>query len=192
MQHGRSFLHGADNVAAGQMVAHMGYLGHAPFLAAVQLIHLQAAGNAVAGFGSDHIQRALNTVEDTFNQTGGQFHAHGAARRNYGFAGPEACRLFVNLNGGFIASKLDDFAGQILVRDADHVVHLHVGHAFGDNQRAGYFNYFSTHVPFTYPSLNKMSAPTAFSTFALTFFMPSPRVPLLEGMGMMAGNVAVA
>ena len=40
MQARPGFLHGADNIAAGQMVAHMGYLGHAPFLAAVQLIHL--------------------------------------------------------------------------------------------------------------------------------------------------------
>jgi hypothetical protein len=50
VQHGRSFLHGADNIAADKVVADMGYLGHVPFLAAVQLIYLQAAGNAVAGF----------------------------------------------------------------------------------------------------------------------------------------------
>ena len=145
VQYGRSFLHRTDHIAAGNGIAHFGHGHELPFLLPVQFGHFDAPADPVAGQLIDFFQRPLDSVENAFDQPGSQFHAHGNPGGFHRFPRPQAGGLFIDLDGSFIVTKLDDFTDQALVTDADHIMELHVFHAFGDNQRAGYFHDLSTH-----------------------------------------------
>ena len=145
MEHGRSLLDGTDHVTAGDLVSRFGHRYELPFLFPIQFGDFDAPADPVSRQFIDFFQRTLDAVEDAFDQSGSQFHAHGRTSRFHGFPRPQAGRFFVDLDRSLIITKLDDFTDQALVTDADHIMELHVFHAFGDNQRAGYFHDLSTH-----------------------------------------------
>ena len=110
-----------------------------PGQVALQCRHFHAALQAIARNFHDVIQRTLNAVVNTANQAGPQLDAHGGAGALHRFTGPQARRLLIDLNRGLIAVHLDDLTDQAVTADAHHVEHVCVAHAFGDDQRAGYF-----------------------------------------------------
>ena len=136
VQYGRGLLDHADDVAAHYMVAdtHLGF--KLPFLLAVQLGNLHAAGNTVARLFVQHVQRTLDAVEDTLDQPRGQFHGQRGTGGLHRLAGSQACCFFIYLNGGHVASQFDYLADQMLLADTDHVVQFYVAHAAGNDQRA--------------------------------------------------------
>ena len=145
MEYSRSFLDGADYVAAGYLISHFGHRYELPFLFPIQTGDFDATTDPVASQFIDFFQGTLDPVEDAFDQPGSQFHAHGRPSGFHRFPRPQASSFFVYLDRSFIITKLDDFTDQAFVTDADHIMELHVFHTFGDNQRAGYFHDLSTH-----------------------------------------------
>lgn len=145
VEHRRGFLDRTDHITAGDLIPRFGHRHELPFLFPVQFGHFHPPADPVPGQFIDFFQRALDPVEDAFDQPGSQFHTHGRPGGFHRFPRPQAGRFFVNLDRSLIITKLDDFTDQALVTDADHIMELHVFHAFGDNQRAGYFHDLSTH-----------------------------------------------
>ena len=136
MEYGRGLLDHADDVAAHYMVAHMHLRFKLPFFLTVQLGDFDAAGNTVTRLVVQHVQRTLDAVKDTLDQTGGQLHGQRGTGRFHWLAGSQACRFFIYLNGGHVAPQFDYLANQMLLADTDHVVEFYVAHAAGNDQRA--------------------------------------------------------
>ena len=136
VQHGRGLLDHADDVAARYVVADFHLRFKFPFFLAVQLGNLDAAGDTVARFIVQHVQGALDSVEDAFDQTGRQFHGQRGTGGFHRFAGSQTCRFLIYLNGGHVAPQFDYLANQMLLADTDHVIQFYIAHAAGNDQRA--------------------------------------------------------
>ena len=136
MRDGGGLFDRAEHIAGAYLVADCRCGHKAPFLFAVELRHFHAARNAVALGFVNFGKRPLNAVINAFNKPGRQFHAQRLAGQIDGLAGADAGGIFVNLYRGHIVAQFNDFADELLVADAHHVVHLHIAHAVGDNQRA--------------------------------------------------------
>ena len=136
VQYGRGLLDHADDVAAHYLVAdfHLGF--KFPFFLTVQLGNLNAAGDTVARFVIQHVQGALDTVEDTFDQSRRQLYGQRGAGGFHRFAGSKAGRFFIHLDRGHVASQFYYLADQMLFADTDHVIQFYVTHAAGNDQRA--------------------------------------------------------
>ena len=74
VEYGRGLLDHADDVAARYVVADMHFRFKFPFFLTVQFGHFHAAGDTVARFVVQHVQRTLDAVEDAFDQTRRQFY----------------------------------------------------------------------------------------------------------------------
>ena len=146
------FLHGTQHIAAGDGIT--GFCGgnKVPQNIPLQRGHFHASLEAVAGNGHNGIQRTLDTVIDTADQTGAKLHAQRFAGRLHRFAGAKAGGFLIYLNGGVAPVNLDDFADEPLLADAHHVEHVGVAHSFGDDQRPGDLsdNTFA-HSPLSFP-----------------------------------------
>ena len=122
-------LDGAQHVAAGELVAHLGHGGEAPQLLVVQGVHHDAARDPVPRLLPDLGEGALDAVVDGLDEARAQLHGQRRAGGEHGLAGADAAGLLVDLDGGAVISQLDDLAYQLLFGHADHVEHLHVRHA---------------------------------------------------------------
>ncbi len=98
MADGAGLLHGAENVAGGNLVAGLCHGHEVPQLFTVERGHVGAAGDGVAGKVAHLGQRALDTVVDVFQHTGPKLDGHGHAGGFDRGAGAEAGGLFINLN----------------------------------------------------------------------------------------------
>ncbi len=72
VQHGRGLLHRADDVAAGDVLAHLGHGVEVPDALAVERGHLHAAGDALARQVAYLGQRALDSVVYVLQHTGAE------------------------------------------------------------------------------------------------------------------------
>ena len=138
VQNGARLLHGADHVAAGNLVALLDRGRKGPLLFAVQRRDLHAAGDGFPAAVADLGQGALDTVVNIFEHTGPKLDGEGHAGRRDLSAGAEAARFLIDLNGGRAARHIQDLTDQLLLADADDVCHVGVFHPLGDNKRAGY------------------------------------------------------
>ena len=146
VEHHGGLLDRAQNVAAGDLVAHLGHRIEVPLLLVVHGGDLHAAGDAGAHLFHDLLQGALDTVVNAFDHAGAQLHAHGGAGGHHLGAGAQAGGLLVDLNVGGVALHGQDLADQALGADADHVGHIGVRQARGHYQRPGNFNNFTAQV----------------------------------------------
>ena len=138
VQNGARLLHGADDVAAGELVARLNGGDEVPLLFPVQRRDLYAAGDGLAAEFADLGQRTLDAVIDALQHARAKLHGKGhAGRRDLG-AGAEAARFFIDLNGGGAARHIQDLTDQLLFADADDVRHIGVFHPLGNDQRTGY------------------------------------------------------
>ena len=138
VQNGARLLHGAEHIAAGDLVALLDRGRKGPLLFAVQRRNLHAAGDCFPAAVADLGQRALNAVVNIFEHTGPKLDGEGhTGRRDLG-AGAEAARFLIDLNGGRAARHIQDLTDQLLLADADDVCHVGVFHPLGNNKRAGY------------------------------------------------------
>ena len=138
VQNGARLLHGAEHVAAGNLVAFLDRGREGPLLFAVQRRNLHAAGDGFPAAVADLGQGALDAVVNIFEHTGPKLDGEGhTGRRDLG-AGAEAARFLIDLNGGRAARHIQDLTDQLLLADADDVCHVGVFHPLGDNKRAGY------------------------------------------------------
>ena len=151
VQHNGSLLHGADDVAAADLVAGLCHRDKVPQLIGVQGGHFHAAGQVGAGLFHDLLQRTLDAVVDILDQTGAKLHAQGSAGGFHRGAGSQAGGLLIDLDGGPAAGHGQDLADQALVAHAHHIGHIGVLQTLGDDQRAGNFYNGSAHAktPFT-------------------------------------------
>ena len=140
MFHGLRFLHRAEDVACNDLVPHFGHGFKSPKLFMIQRIHHDAAGDAVARLLADDIQGALNAVINGFDEPRRKLHRKRRSRGFHRLAGADAAGLVIDLDRCAIAAQLDDFADELLFRNAHHVVHLHVRHAVCNDQGAGHLN----------------------------------------------------
>ena len=138
VQNGARLLHGADHVAAGELVALLDRGREGPLLFTVQRRNLYAAGDGLTAAVADLGQGALNAVVNIFEHARTEFDGEGhAGRRDLG-AGAEAARFLIDLNGGRAACHIQNLTDQLLFADADDIRHVGVFHPLGDNKRAGY------------------------------------------------------
>ena len=140
---GAGLLDGADDVAAGDLVAGLGSGLKLPLFLTVQRGHLNASCDGGAGELHDLLQGALNTVVNIFQQAGAQLNGQGRAGGDYFRTGADAGGLFVDLNRGGVAVHRQNLTDQMLLAYSDHVCHVGVLHAGGNDQRAGYLNDFA-------------------------------------------------
>ena len=161
VEHGRGFLHRADDVAAGDVLADLGYGVEMPDALAVERGHLHAAGDALARQIPNLRQRALNSVVYVLKHTGAELDGKGQPRSLDNGAGSKARGLLVDLDGRAVAGHIQYFAYEPLFAHADDVRHVGVGKSICDDQRARNFGYDSAHLQtlFTkYPS-QRLSRP---------------------------------
>ncbi len=140
VQHRFGFLYCTQHVAGRYLIADLGHGRKGPEFFVVEGIHHHAAVDAVARLLADLIEGALDAVVNRFDEARGQLHAKRRAGGFHGLARADAARFFVYLDRGLVAAQLDDFADELLFGNAHHVVHLHICHAAGDDQRAGHFD----------------------------------------------------
>ncbi len=140
VEDGAGLRHGAQHVAADDLVARLSHGGPLPLLVAGQRGHLDAAGDVGAHPLDDLLQRALDAVVDVLDQAGTQLHAQRRAGGHHVGAGAQAGGLLIDLDGGALAGHIQDLADQTLGTYADDVGHIGVGHAVRHHQRAGYFD----------------------------------------------------
>ena len=146
VEHNGSLGHGADDVAAGDLVAGLGGGGEVPLLLPIHGGNLHAAGDVGAHLLHDLLQRTLDTVVDALNHAGSKLHAHRSAGGDHVGSGAQAGGLLIDLDGGGVALHGQDLADQTLGSHADHVGHIGVRKSRGDNQRSGNFNNFSAQI----------------------------------------------
>ena len=151
MEHHAGLLHGAQHIAAGDLVARFGHGIELPFLFPVQGGHLYAAGQVVAPrLFHDAFQRTLDTVVNIFDDTGAQLHGHGRAGGLHRRAGAQAGGLLIDLDGRGVAVHGEDLTDQALLSHPDHVGHIGVLQPGGHHQRAGDFDDFSAQIDSTF------------------------------------------
>ena len=95
----------------------------------IEGVHHDAPGDAVPRLLPDLGEGALDAVVDGLDEARAQLHGQGRAGGEHGLPRADAAGLLIDLDGGPISPKLNDFADQLLLRHADHVEHLHVRHA---------------------------------------------------------------
>ena len=133
-------LHGAEDIAAGDHIARLCGRNEMPQLLSLQRRHLNASLQKVAvRHLHDIVQRTLNAVVNTADQTRSEFNTHRHSRAGDRSTGREARRLLVNLNGGLIAMNFDDLTDQILLSYMNHIRHVRIAHARGYDKRSGDF-----------------------------------------------------
>ena len=191
MEHHRSLLDPAYDVAAYDLVALLDGRFEVPLLFAGHRISESASRDAGAVIRHQLFERSLDAVVDVADEARSQFYGERFARRDRGFARGYARGLFVYLNGSPVASHFDYLAYQPGVAYLRDVIEVGVLHSVCDDQRAGDLYYPSLfHRSPSFPASEdaNMSAPTACSTAAEMASMPMPRLPLLPGIMMMAGD----
>ena len=137
-----SFLYSTDDVSAFYLCA-LGNSGNeVPLLLSVQRFNLNASLKQIGvGLLSDLLQRSLDTIIDTADQSGSQLYGHGNAGGYDRLSGTKSGGLLVYLNGSKIPVHLNDLTDQMLVRNAHNVEHVGVAHSLGNNQGSGYLLY---------------------------------------------------
>ena len=145
VQDGAGLLDGAQHVAGGELVAHLGHGHEVPLLFPVQGLDVGAAGDAVAGEGAHLGQGALDAVIDIVQHTGSKLHGHGHTGGFHHGAGSQARGLLVDLDGSLVAGHIQDLADQALRAHAHHVGDVGVRQTLGHDKRAGYFGNSSAH-----------------------------------------------
>ena len=68
MRNDGRFLNGTQNVARGNFVADLLFGNEFPFFFAIEVVYLQTSRNTVAVMLDDFFERALNTVENSFDK----------------------------------------------------------------------------------------------------------------------------
>ena len=137
---GGSLLDGADDVTAGDGVAHLGGGDEVPLLLSVQRRNLDASGDGGAGDLHDLLQGTLDTVVNIFKQAGAKLNGQRGAGGDHFRAGADAGGLLIDLDRRGVTVHVQNLADQVLFADSNHVCHVGVLHAGGDHQRAGYLN----------------------------------------------------
>ena len=164
-------FYATQNVALLNEIALFCYRHKRPLLFVIERRNFYTSVDSVAAVANKVGQRSLNTVENTLHQARSKFDAERCARTLYFFAGSKHTRLFVNLNGSFVASELYNLADKSELRNSNDVVHLYSRHSFGYDQGTGHLNYFTFHALSSAKNQslpNNISAPIARST---SFFM---------------------
>ena len=139
-------LHGADNVAAGELIPRLRGGNEVPLLAAVERGNVGAAADARAGHLAYLGQGALDTVIDILQHAGPELNGHGHARCLDHRAGAEAGGLLINLNGGLVSAHIKYLAYKSLGAHAHNVGYVRVAQALCNHKRARNFDDSSAHT----------------------------------------------
>ena len=135
MRNYRRFLHRTQHVAGDYFVADFLFGNETPFLFAVEIVYFKSSRDSVAVIFDDFFERTLNSVEDTLDKSGSEFHGKRHARRNDFVADAQSRSFLVYLNGRFVAAKFDNLAYKFFFSDFYDVVHLYVRHIFSHYKR---------------------------------------------------------
>ena len=119
---GRFRTHGID-IAAVQFVARLHAQGDSPLAVFVQGRNAAAAGDKGTAFFLNRLQRAFNAVKNIVKDAGAQRHIHGASRAHDRFAGAQARRFLIHLNGRQLTGNADHFADKTFFADVNHFRH---------------------------------------------------------------------
>ena len=87
------------------------------------------------------VQRTLNTIIDTGNQTRSKFYGQRHLCGLYRFTRSKSRSLLIYLNRCLITVHLDDLTNQTLLAYTNHIVHVGIPHSLCDNQRSCHFLY---------------------------------------------------
>ena len=132
-------LHGSQNIAADDVIARLCRRNEMPHLLPAQRRNLDAARQQIGiRLLHDIYERPLDTVIDTSDQSGPEFHAQRRSCRLYRLTRSQPRSLLINLNGCLIPMDLDDFSDQSSVRDTAHIEHVRVTHACRYDKRSGH------------------------------------------------------
>ena len=149
------FLHRAQHVAPGQLVAGFGHGGKLPQLFPVQRGHFYPAGQVVAAaFFTNGLQRALNAIVNGLDQARAQLYRQRGAGGDHFRAGAKAGCLFIYLDRGVTACHIQNFSDKALLAHTDNIGHIGLFHPRSHHQRPGdlydlshrLFTFFLTHA----------------------------------------------
>src|SRR5699024_3814074 len=141
-------LNRSQYVAARHTVAdRCGYLKF-PQLIPLQRRHLDAAVQQISARHTHNIvERPLNSVVNTADQTRAELHSHRNSRGLNRLTRSQAGRLLSDLDRCPVSVNLYNLANQTLAADAHHIGHIGIPHALRDYQRPGdLLNYASAHL----------------------------------------------
>ena len=134
--HHDGLLHRAQHIAGHHFGAGLHQGLEFPFVLPGQRRCLDTAGDGIPRLFADLFQRALDAVIDLADQAGPQLHRQRRASGIHLFPRADACRLFIDLDGGPVPTHFDDLTDQMLRTYPHHVVHIGVGHPFCNDQGA--------------------------------------------------------
>ena len=122
-------FHRAQHVALLHNIALLHGRLEVPLLAPVERHHGNSARNEIAGLGLNLIQRPLDAVKHSAQQTRPQLHGKGRARAVHLLAGLQAARVLVHLNGRAVALQRYYLAGKLQLPDFHELVDLRALHS---------------------------------------------------------------
>lgn len=131
----RGFRAGSVHHAGIQPIAGLHRDRNCPFFLLVECGHADPAGDEIAGFFLDRLERPLDAVKDIVENAGTERRTQRAAGRIYRLARPQPGCLLIHLNGGFLIIDADDLASEPAAAHEHHSHHLQAGIARqGDNR----------------------------------------------------------
>ena len=86
-----------------------------PFFMDIKRFHIDTAGNVLAGFFGNFLQRSLDTVKNIMNDTRSEHNGNGVTCGGNCFARFQSCCFFIYLNGGSVFAQRDDLSNQIFL-----------------------------------------------------------------------------
>ena len=146
MEHNGRLLNCAQNVAADDLIAHLGHRVELPLLLVVHGGDLHAAGDAGTHLLHDLLQRTLDSVINALDHAGAKLHAHRRAGGLHLGAGAQTRGLLIDLDVGGVTLHGQDLTDQALGADTDHVGHIGVRQTRSHHQRPGNFNNFTAQI----------------------------------------------
>ncbi|CDB00655.1 unknown [Lachnospiraceae bacterium CAG:215] len=164
-------LYGSEHVALRDFVSNLHGRNKFPFQIPFQGRYFHTTFQAVSRNFHDIIQRSLDSVVNTCDQSGSQFNGHRYAHRLHRFSRSESRSLLINLNRRLVSVYLNDFANQSLFTDTNHVKHVRVAHSrCNDKRSCDFFNYACAHfdelptflIPVKTEYRNRPPAPQSF------------------------------
>ena len=132
----RVFLHNAVNITTGDEVADLEVgRGELPLLCPTECVDVDTLRDVdgVVGHARNLVERALDPVENTLQDTRAELERERLAGPEHRVADSDAGGLLIRLNGGLVAFESDDLTDEHVVPDTDELIHRSARHALGNN-----------------------------------------------------------